>query len=40
MNYGERIQYFVGPDADSSLDLFIAFAESKGYRLGESAAGS
>lgn len=32
--YGDEIQHFVGIDADASLDLFIQYAESKGFRFG------
>lgn len=34
-NYGEEIQYFVGPDEDASYELFIQYAESKGFQFGE-----
>jgi hypothetical protein len=33
-NYGETIQYFVGPDEDASFELFIQYAESKGFQFG------
>lgn len=35
--YGEDSQYFAGPDADVSFDLFIRYAESEGFQFGESA---
>lgn len=35
LNYGEEIQYFVGPDEDASFNLFIQYAESKGFQFGE-----
>lgn len=31
--YGEEIQYFVGPDEDASFELFIQYAESKGFQF-------
>lgn len=35
-SYGNQVRYFVGPDKDSSCDLFIQYAESKGFSFGES----
>ena len=29
--YGEEVRYFIGPDEDSSADLFIQYAQSKGF---------
>jgi len=34
-NYGEEVRYFVGPNKDSSFDLFIQYAESKGFSFGD-----
>jgi len=34
-NYGQEIQYFVGSDEDASFELFIQYAESKGFQFGE-----
>lgn len=30
-NYGEVVRYFEGVDSDQGLDLFIAYAESRGF---------
>ena len=33
LHYGQDVQYFVGTDDDASFDLFIRYAESKGFRF-------
>jgi hypothetical protein len=35
LRYGQEVQYFVGTDDDASLDLFIRYAESRGFRFQE-----
>lgn len=34
-SYGEFVQYFIGPGEDASLELFIQYAESKGFQFGK-----
>jgi hypothetical protein len=35
LNYGDNVQYFVGPSEDASLDLFMQYAKSKGFTFME-----
>ena len=35
LNYGENVQYFVGPSEDASFDMFIQYAKSKGFNFME-----
>ena len=35
-HYGQEIQYFVGPNEDASYELFIRYAESKGFQFEKS----
>lgn len=33
--YGERVKYFIGLDQDSSFNLFMQFAKTKGFIFGD-----
>ncbi len=32
-SYGHEVRYYVGPDQDTSFDLFLKYAESKGFNF-------
>ena len=34
-SYGDEVRYFVGPDEQQSYDLFVKYAESKGFEFGQ-----
>ena len=34
-SYGDEVRFFVGPDEQQSYDLFVKFAESKGFEFGQ-----
>jgi hypothetical protein len=34
-DYGETIRYYQGPDKDESLELFLSYAKSRGFRFEE-----